>query len=206
MICDAFAARVVPCATEDLRGWTGNEAMSSGEPNDGQAGDRHVRHTTELHMLQQQQQAWETFASGTVHMIPVLKAQITAVTQETERAAMELLMHLRLLASFDMATPLKEKSDSVSQVVMAMQFQDITRQKLEHVSLALDQLSSHLQALLKGPHDESAKREIAALQVVEKTYTMEEERRLHQATLQPDYQEPVPTELINKEADSVTLF
>jgi hypothetical protein len=89
---------------------------------------------------------------------------------------------------------------------MAMQFQDITRQKLEHVGLVLDQWSGHLHALLKGPYDDEAKREIAALQRIERSYTMEEERRLHEATVTPDYQEPVPMDLEDKETDSVTLF
>ena len=54
--------------------------------------------------------------------------------------------------------------------------------------------TQHLQALLKGPQDESARREIASLQQLEESYTMEEERRLHAAALTPDYQEPVPIE------------
>ncbi|OQW35757.1 MAG: hypothetical protein A4E19_16035 [Nitrospira sp. SG-bin1] len=167
--------------------------------------DCRADHDTAHGAIQAHQQAWEDFATGTVRMLPVLKAHINAVTQETERAAMELMVHLRLLAAGETTTS-HEGAASVSQVVMAMQFQDITRQKLEHVNLALDQLGCHLRALLKGPHDEAAKREIAALQEVEQHYTMEEERRLHQATLQPDYQEPVPTDVSNKEIDSVTLF
>ena len=73
---------------------------------------------------------------------------------------------------------------------------------------ALDQWDKHLQALLKGPQDENAKQEIAALQQLEQGYTMEEERRLHAAALAPDYQEPVPieTEETEEESDSVTLF
>ena len=91
---------------------------------------------------------------------------------------------------------------------MAMQFQDITQQKLEHVAQALDQWQKHLQALLRGPQDERAKQEIAALQRLEESYTMEEERRLHAAALAPDYQEPVPieTDQTEAESDSVTLF
>lgn len=152
------------------------------------------------------QRAWETFATETIHMIPVLKAQMTAVTQETERAAMELLLHLRMLTSPDGAATSMADATSLSKVVMAMQFQDITRQKLEHVGLALDRLKAHLQALLKGPCDEEAKREIAALQLVEHHYTMEEERRLHTAALGLDYGEPVPMDTSSNEPDSVTLF
>lgn len=181
------------------------KSMSSVEPHD-ESGDGLVDSARTFNVLQEHQRAWETFATGTVHMIPVLQAQMTAVTQETERAATEVLVHLRLLAAFDAATTSTERAASVSRLVMTMQFQDITRQKLEHVSLALDQLRRHLQALLKGPRDERAKQEIAALQIIEHNYTMEEERRLHHATLQPDYQEPVPIDLSSNEADSVTLF
>lgn len=169
---------------------------------------------TTLSALLEHQRAWETFATEAIRTIPVLKAQMTAVTQETERAAMELLLHLRMLGSSEAATPPKGDAQalskggwaSLSKIVMAMQFQDITRQKLEHIGLALDRLKAHLQALLKGPGDEEAKKEIAALELVEPHYTMEEERRLHAAASGPDYGEPVPTDMSSKEPDSATLF
>lgn len=160
--------------------------------------------------LQDHQRAWEAFASCAVRLIPVLKAQMASVTGETERSTLELLMHLRVLASSDADTSDAERTASLSKVVMAMQFQDITRQKLEHVGQALDHWSTHLQALLRGPLDDDAKRHIAELERVEHIYTMEEERRLHAAALSPDYLEPVPTDVeaagAGAETDSVTLF
>lgn len=164
--------------------------------------------TDEGGMPRGHRQAWETFAACAVRLIPVLNAQMKAVTEETERAATELLMHLRVLASPDTGATAEEKSASLSKVVMAMQFQDITRQKLEHVGEALDQWSRHLQALMRGPQDESAQWEIAALEQIEQTYTMEEERRLHAAAVKPEYQEPIPTDVLENESesDSVTLF
>ena len=164
--------------------------------------------TDECGMLRGHQQAWETFAACAVRLIPVLKAQMVAVTEETERAAIDLLMHLRVLASPATGATAEEKSASLSKIVTAMQFQDITRQKLEHVGQALDQWRSHLQALMRGPQDEGAKQEIAALEQIEQNYTMEEERRLHAAALMPEYQEPIPTEVLDSESepDSVTLF
>ena len=162
----------------------------------------------ELVRLKEHQQAWEAFAASAAHMIPILMKQMEAVTQQTERAAMDLIVHIRALASpGKSATPEVQAAD-LSKVVMAMQFQDITRQKLEHVAQALDQWQQHLKALMKGPQDEGARQEIAALQRLEESYTMEEERRLHAAALTPDYQEPVPieTEQKEKESDSVTLF
>jgi methyl-accepting chemotaxis protein len=163
---------------------------------------------SELTSLKTHQQAWEAFAVCAVSMIPVLKKQMIAVTQQTERAAMDLMMHISALASPAGDSRPMDTSANLSKIVMAMQFQDITQQKLDHVMQALDQWHKHLQALLKGPQDESARQEIAALQQLEQSYTMEEERRLHAAALAPDYQEPVPIETDEAEAksDSVTLF
>ena len=128
-----------------------------------------------------------------------------AVTQQTQRAATDLMTHISALTLADETPRSTETAAHLSQIVMTMQFQDITQQKLEHVAQALDQWDKHLQALLKGPQDENAKQEIAALQQLEQSYTMEEERRLHAAALAPDYQEPVPieTEQTEEEPDSV---
>jgi chemotaxis regulatin CheY-phosphate phosphatase CheZ len=163
---------------------------------------------SDLAGLKAHQQAWEAFAACAVSMIPVLKKQIEAVTQQTQRAATDLMTHISALTLQEATSRSTETSARLSQIVMAMQFQDITQQKLEHVAQALDQWDKHLQALLKGPEDENAKREIATLERLEQSYTMEEERRLHVSTLSPDYQEPVPidTEQTEADSDSVTLF
>jgi len=159
-------------------------------------------------VLQAHQEAWESFGGDAVQLIPILKAHMAAVTQETERAAMELMGHLQILASSSETITARDRAASLSKVVMAMQFQDITRQKLEHVSLALDQLQKHVQALLKGPHNQEAQQEIAALQRVERSYTMEAERRLHDAAVTSDYLEPVPSDMetTDGEEDPVILF
>ena len=158
--------------------------------------------------LHAHQQAWEAFAACAESMIPVLKKQMEAVTQQTQRAAMDLMTHISALTLQETTSKSTETSARLSQIVMAMQFQDITQQKLEHVARALDQWDKHLQALLKGPQDEQAKQEIATLEQLEQSYTMEEERRLHAATLAPDYQEPVPIDMEQREgeSDSAILF
>ena len=152
--------------------------------------------------------AWERFGVDAVQMIPILKAHMAAVTQETERAAMELMGNLQLLVSTSEILTAKDRSASLSKVVMAMQFQDITRQKLEHVGSALDQLQQHVQALLKGPLNPEAQQEIAVLERIEQSYTMDAERRLHEAAAGSDYLEPVPIDMeaAGSEADSATLF
>ena len=119
---------------------------------------------------------------------------------------MDLMVNIRALTPPATALRSTDTSANLSKIVMAMQFQDITQQKLEHVTQALDQWKKHLQALLKGPQDECAKQEIATLQRLEESYTMEEERRLHAAAITPDYQEPVPIETEQTETDSATMF
>lgn len=174
--------------------------------SDKQAAESSIVGETSLPILQVQLQAWNAFAKSATHMIPVLKAQMFAVTQETERAVIELLVHLQALTSVDQSGTSKDRSDNISRVVMAMQFQDITRQKLEHVGLALDQLNGHLQVLSKGSLNEEDLKAIAALESIEQNYSMEAERRLHQQALMPDYGEPVPTGVSDEGEDSVTLF
>jgi chemotaxis regulatin CheY-phosphate phosphatase CheZ len=163
---------------------------------------------TELGRLKEQQLAWETFAASAVQTIPILIKQMEAVTQQTERAAKDMMAHLRALTTPATGPRFIETSAHLSEFVVAMQFQDITRQQLEHVAQALDYWRTHLQDLLKGPQDEGAKKEIAVLQQLEQTYTMEAERRLHTSVLTPDYHEPVPSEAdqAKKESESVTLF
>ena len=167
---------------------------------DGEASD--------LDRLMQQQQAWEAFAACAIQMIPVLIKQMDTVTQETERAAMELMVHLRAMTQSNEASRFNDASSHLSKVLMAMQFQDITRQQLEHVGQALDYWRTHLQDLLKGPQDEGARKEIAILQQLEQVYTMEAERRLHTSVMIPDSQGPVPSETEHpiKESESITLF
>jgi hypothetical protein len=180
--------------------------MAEVEVSGKMANDSRILDEAALSMQQAHQQAWDKFAEGAVRMIPALKAQMFSVTQETERAAVELLVHLQALTSPDQPLSTKDRANSISKVVMAIQFQDITRQKLQHVGLALDQLKSHMEALLKGPQNEAAKKQIVALERVELNYTMEEERRLHKAAVTPDYQEPIPSERSDEEGDSVTIF
>jgi chemotaxis regulatin CheY-phosphate phosphatase CheZ len=182
--------------------WTGRRSKNLPPATANQDG------ASTIDRLLEHQKAWEAFAACAVSIIPVLKKQMEAVTQQTERAAMDLMVHIRALASPATTSRPTDTSTNLSKIVMAMQFQDITQQKLEHVTQALDQWHKHLQALLKEPQDESAKQEIATLQRLEESYTMEEERRLHAAAIRPDYQEPVPIELeqTETEADSVTLF
>ena len=76
--------------------------------------------------LNAHQQAWEAFAACAVSMIPVLKKQMEAVTQQTQRAATDLMTHISALTLADETSRSTETAAHLSQIVMTMQFQDIT--------------------------------------------------------------------------------
>ncbi|MCS6896999.1 MAG: hypothetical protein NZM29_03420 [Nitrospira sp.] len=67
----------------------------------------------------------------------------------TEHAAMELSAHLQALASKDGSAAESDRAASLSRIVVAMQFQDITRQRLGHVGQALEEWRGYFQALLE---------------------------------------------------------
>lgn len=95
-----------------------------------------------------------------------------------------------------------ELSRDVGQIVMALQFQDITRQKLEHVEHALAHLRDHLQHLVDGKPDQDLADSLSLLKNLEHSYTMEAERRIHAAARG----EPAPVGQAEGQDDSVTLF
>ena len=71
-----------------------------------------------------------------------------------------------------------ELAKDVGQIIMSLQFQDITRQKLEHVIEPLTEVRDILDALIqRHPHDQiAAKMDILAN--LDRRYTMEEERAI----------------------------
>ena len=62
--------------------------------------------------------AWSTFADGAARLIPALKAQMTAVTTETERAAVELLVQLQALASGAETMTSATRAEVIAKVVI----------------------------------------------------------------------------------------
>ncbi len=77
----------------------------------------------------------------------------------------------------------EELSQDIASIVMALQFQDITRQKLEHVIEPLDLLYVDLQAATAGqpPRTFDGTRDL--LTKLERTYTMQAERHVMSATV-----------------------
>ena len=158
--------------------------------------------------------AWKAFAGCALPLIPVLIRQMTAVTEQTEEAALKLMTTLQAIsrrasqqaedaiqiivqasardtdetemeqmqASMHLSKQqAKELSNDVGQIVMALQFQDITRQKLEHIEQALTQMGDHLQHLVDGKPDADLQDSLSLLKTLEHSYTMDAERRVHAA-------------------------
>lgn len=69
----------------------------------------------------------------------------------------------------------RELSSDVTRIVMALQFQDITKQQLQHVVTPLEQLRASIEALVRGDGLEDDKAS-NLLQALHQSYTMESER------------------------------
>ncbi|BCA54761.1 hypothetical protein W02_19010 [Nitrospira sp. KM1] len=140
---------------------------------------------------------------------------MAAVTQQTEEAALQIMTKLQGVAQRqDRLTIAGDPPDveaptlsrEVGQIVMSLQFQDITRQKLEHVEHALMRVRDHLQNLADGKPDHEVQDSLSLLKDLEHSYTMDSERRIHGcAPAAPRPSIPASTRPATDD-DSVTLF
>lgn len=97
----------------------------------------------------------------------------------------------------------EELSADVSRVIMALQFQDITRQKLEHVIEPLTEMRTLMEALSGGVSDDQLTQLMGIMERLEKSYTMQEERAIMHSSMKgraPAASASQPEEM------SVTLF
>lgn len=100
----------------------------------------------------------------------------------------------------------KELGSDISQIVMSMQFQDITRQKLEHVYQPLELIYGPLREFQGNDDSTEFPDEIFhRLKELESLYTMESERMLLKAAKEGQETVVVGTATTSKD-DSVTLF
>lgn len=71
-----------------------------------------------------------------------------------------------------------ELSKDVGQIIMSLQFQDITRQKLEHVIEPLTEVRDIMDALIKRHPEDQIVAKMNLLANLDRSYTMEEERAI----------------------------
>ena len=100
----------------------------------------------------------------------------------------------------------KELGEDIGQIVMSMQFQDITRQKLEHVYQPLERMYAPLQSVVEDTSGRDMMPEvIEELRSIEHGYTMESERLTIEAAHAGEEAVMVGT-TGGSEEESVTLF
>lgn len=176
--------------------------------------------------LEQAKHAWEQFASHAVPLMPVLARQLTTVIEQTECAAVDLTGRIRSISArarrqaADMSRPAgsgrsveqaradaEELAADVSRIVMAMQFQDTTKQKLEHVAQPLVQMKTYMESLLANPTAPELSTALNLLEEVERSYTMETERVAMAHALQGHAPAGTPAKAtVEEEEQGVTLF
>ncbi len=160
--------------------------------------------------------AWEEFGESITPLIPVLIGQLQGVVEETDRAAANLIERFQIishkvLSENDTQNPqaAAELGKDFSQIVMHIQFQDITRQKIEHVYGPLEHMLNHLAVLACDDQDEAAQQaNLEKLKSFSDSYTMASERMLMkeiQDGQQPGLAETVGEASPSQEA-SITLF
>ncbi len=99
----------------------------------------------------------------------------------------------------------KDLGNDIGQIVMSMQFQDITRQKLEHVYQPLERIHAPLQAVVDDTEGtDMLPHVIEELRNLEQTYTMESERFTMEAARAGEKAVMVGTG--SDGGDNITLF
>jgi methyl-accepting chemotaxis protein len=180
----------------------------------------------QIAQLEQTKSSWEQFASHAIPLIPVLTRQIATVIEQTEQAATDLTVKIRSIAeraqrqaayagssSCAMESQMREGNEAeglssdVSRIVMAMQFQDMTKQKLEHVSQPLLQMKTYMESLVANPTDPELAKALNLLEEVERSYTMETERTAHRHAMEGRAHVGMAAQsAVEEEDESVTLF
>lgn len=180
----------------------------------------------QLAQLEQTKYAWEQFASHAILLIPILTRQITFVIEQTEQAASDLITRIQSISTRaqmqaayvgssargmeslkDARSEAEELSSDVSRIVMAMQFQDMTKQKLEHVAQPLIQMKTYMQSLMANPTAPDLAKALNLLEEVERSYTMETERTAHRHAMEGREHVGIPGLSDAEEEDqNVTLF
>jgi len=176
--------------------------------------------------LEQTKYAWEQFASHAILLIPILTRQITFVIEQTEQAASDLILKIQSISERaqkqatyagssargmgpmqDVRSEAEELSSDVSRIVMAMQFQDMTKQKLEHVAQPLIQMKTYMESLVANPTAPDLAKALNLLEEVERSYTMETERTAHRHAMEGREHIGIPGPSAAEEEDqNVTLF
>jgi len=83
----------------------------------------------------------------------------------------------------DLTSETESLAGDISDIVVSMQFQDITRQRIEHVISPLLEFKLELEAIVRGECVKTTVNTSSDSKELEKMYTMESERKILQKTL-----------------------
>lgn len=154
-----------------------------------------VKQTTESAMTELQSLA-------SIDISDTLSAQQRVMDMTEVMAAKNEALHSNMSKNSDRA---KELDHDISQIVMSMQFHDITRQKLEHVYEPLEVIYQPLKQLQGQEQQEFPAEALEELKKLEGSYTMESERALMRAAQSGD--DTVVVGTANESGgENVTLF
>lgn len=115
-------------------------------------------------------------ADYSINQIPVLNEHLKSVMKETEDAALLIGENLRRISANNNGS--SKDREAISNLLVSLQFQDITRQRIEHVINSLTELKKELERLsgkepgkeLRGTeedrHEQEGKKDINDEQVV----------------------------------------
>lgn len=99
-------------------------------------------------------------------------------------------------------------ANDIADIIMSLQFQDITRQKLEHVYEPLEKIKNYLEEW-ETVQDNAGNPEKAleTLRAIERDYTMESERLVMQSVKQGNASDVAQlSNMVSRTEDNVTLF
>ena len=84
-------------------------------------------------------------ADYSINQIPLLNEHLKSVMKETEDAALLIGENLRRISSN--SNGMSKDREAISNLLVSLQFQDITRQRIEHVINSLTELKKELERL-----------------------------------------------------------
>jgi hypothetical protein len=153
-----------------------------------------------------QAEPWHVVARHLMQVLPVLAQQIANAMERTEEAVQEIAKRVQAMAQH---LPASQPSADLSVAITALQFQDITKQQLDHVIGGLGGIEQALSAMLADREHVGMTHAVNILAELEQRFTMQGERDVLASVRRPtDAQCPSAGSRTQQHdvGDNVTLF
>jgi hypothetical protein len=116
---------------------------------------------------------WHMVARQLMQVLPVLGQQIAKAMERTEEAVREITHRFPAIAQHVSGN---QRSDDLTVAITALQFQDITKQQLDHVIGGLRCVEQALRAMLADREHVGVTQAVNILTDLEQRFTMQGER------------------------------